>query len=299
MDRRTQLLALFFIAFVAPHPQELPAQTTPTVALRDNTPGVHALTNARIVAAPGSIVQRGTVVIRDGLIEALGSDVPLPADARVWNLEGRTLYPGFIDAHSDVGMREAPADLADADDRGPTYWNPQVRSFFDAASGFSEDPERTGELRSQGVTVALATPQLGIFRGNAALLSLGDGPISERVLRSGVAQSLSFTRDDEISTRYPTSLMGAIAIIRQALYNAEWYLRAHAAYRSDPTGRRRPETNAALSALGAAARGEEPILVEARNDEELLRALRIAEEFPLVLWVRGSGHEYRVRSSVR
>ena len=68
-----------------------PPNTRPVAGLRDNTPKVHALTGARIVVAPGRIVEKGTVVVRDGVIEAVG-DVNPPADARIWDLEGKTIY---------------------------------------------------------------------------------------------------------------------------------------------------------------------------------------------------------------
>src|SRR5688572_12179247 len=79
--------------------------------LHDNTPTVHALTNARIVVSPGKTIDKGTIVIRDGAIEAVGADVKPPADARVWDLAGKTIYPGLIDAYSEP---DAPAPPASA-----------------------------------------------------------------------------------------------------------------------------------------------------------------------------------------
>ena len=64
------------------------------------------MTNARIVAAPGKTIEKGTVLIRDGVIVEAGPDVKIPADARVWDLAGKTIYPGFIDAYSRLGLPE-------------------------------------------------------------------------------------------------------------------------------------------------------------------------------------------------
>ena len=123
MSIRTALLA----SLVTLLPAAAWAQTTPVEDLRHNPPGVHALTGARIVVAPGRVLQRGTLVIRDGVIEAVGANVQAPADARVWDMAGRTLYPGFIDPYASVGM---PSELPEGDSiaRGAVYWNPQVRS---------------------------------------------------------------------------------------------------------------------------------------------------------------------------
>jgi hypothetical protein len=80
--------------------------TTPRQGLRENDPRVHALTNARIVTGPGRTIEKGTVLVRDGLIAEVGADVKIPADARVWDLTGRTIYPGFINAYSRLGLPE-------------------------------------------------------------------------------------------------------------------------------------------------------------------------------------------------
>ena len=71
-------------------------QTRPVQGIRENTPRVHALVNARIVQAPGQVIEKGTVIIRDGTIEAIGVQVKIPEDARIWDYEGMTVYPGLI-----------------------------------------------------------------------------------------------------------------------------------------------------------------------------------------------------------
>jgi len=292
MRRRTTLLAgLLFLLPLAVSAQQAPQQTEPVEDIRDSTPGVHALTNARVVVEPGRTLDRATVVIRDGRIAAVGANVSVPADARVWDLAGRTLYPGFIDAHADLGLNEAPANNGEA---GPVHWNPQLRAHFSSAGAFTGEEERVGQLRSQGFTVAHAVPRLGIFRGQTALLSLGEGAPREQVIRSGVAQSISFSRNTELGNTYPNSPMGAIAFIRQGFLDADWYPRARTAWERSPQQLTRPETNAALAALTGAAAGSQPVVFEAGREEEFFRARAIAREFSLTWWLRGSGEEYRI-----
>lgn len=281
--------SLLGIVLLALFVSEAPAQTAPVVGLRQVTTGTHALLDARIVVAPGTVIERGNLIIRDGVIEDIGPDARVPADARVWNAEGRTIYPGFIDAYSGVGM---PEDTEN--DNGPVYWNPQVRPFVDAASVFSVDASLEGSLRGQGITTALAVPQLGMFRGLSAVVSLGDGPAGDRIIRSGIAQSITMRRDGSAGGGYPTSQMGAISLIRQTLLDADWYVRAHAAYERNRQGLRRPETDMALAALAQSLDAGHPFLFEARNEEDVLRAMGLAEEFGLPFWVRGSGSEYRI-----
>src|ERR1044072_5892820 len=80
--------------------------TVPKQGIRENDPRVHALTNARIIPAPGKTIEKGTLWIRDGIVAEVGPDVKVPAEARVWDLAGKTIYPGFIDAYSRLGLPE-------------------------------------------------------------------------------------------------------------------------------------------------------------------------------------------------
>src|SRR6476661_5785237 len=83
-------------------------KTIPPEGLRENTPQVFALTNARLVLSPGNIVEKGMLVIREGVIEAVGAGAAIPADATVLDMKGKTIYPGFIDSYSDWGLPKPP-----------------------------------------------------------------------------------------------------------------------------------------------------------------------------------------------
>jgi imidazolonepropionase-like amidohydrolase len=291
MKCRSSILSIPFLFFPsAVFAQQAAQQSTPVRALRDNTPGVHALTGARIVVTPGRVLENATLIIRDGRIEAVGNDVRVPPDAIVRDMSGRTLYAGFIDAHADLGLDDAPEEP----DPGPVGWNPQVRPQFDAGLAFASKEEESRELRSQGFTVAHAVPKLGIFRGATALVSLGDGPARNRVLAGAVAQSVAFSRSQELGDTYPNSPMGSIALIRQTFLDADWYARARAAHERDPARVTRPEANLALAALERASGRQQPVLFETTAEEEYLRVQKLTEEFPVDVWVRGSGEEYRI-----
>src|SRR4051812_10630156 len=97
------LCVLCGVAGLLPLSHAQPPSTIPPNGLRDNTPAVHALINARIVVAPGRTIEKATLVIRDGVVTAVGADVAAPSDARVWDLSGKTIYPGLIDAYGEPG----------------------------------------------------------------------------------------------------------------------------------------------------------------------------------------------------
>jgi hypothetical protein len=162
------------------------SRAEPVTGLRNSGTGFHALGGARVVTAPGQVLPSATVVIRDGLITAVGANVQPPAGARVWNLAGQTIYPGFIDAHADLGVGEVPQ----GGDVGPTHWNPQVRAWFSTTASLKDDTTRRAALRSLGFGTALVVPKNGIFRGRASVVNLGDFGARERVLRPDLAQAI-------------------------------------------------------------------------------------------------------------
>ncbi len=276
-------------------PAQQSSRTEPVTALRDNSSGFHALVGARVVTAPGQVLENATIVIRNGLIVSVGSNQAAPAGARVWDLKGQTVYPGFIDAHADLGMDAVPQ----GGDVGPTHWNPQVRAWYSTTSSFQDDSTRRRGLRSLGFGTALVVPKQGIFRGQASVVNLSDAGARERVLRPDLVQAVGFQRSFTLGGSYPNSPMGTTALMKQTLMDAEWYIRAWAAYERSGRAILPPETSEALAALGGAVQGRQPVLFQATSEEEYLRAYAIATEYKLTPWFRGSGEEYRLVDVLR
>ena len=266
------------------------SRTEPIAGLRDNSTGFHALVGARVVTAPGQVLTNATIVVRNGLIIAVGAGMAPPAGARVWDLKGLTVYPGFIDASADLGG-DAPPQGGDV---GPTHWNPQVRAWFSTTSNLKDDSTRRVALRSLGFGTALAVPRQGIFRGTASVLNLGNGGIRERVLRPDLAQTIGFQRSFALGGMYPNSAMGTLALMKQTFMDAEWYIRAWGAYETSGRSILPPETSEALAALGKSVKGTQPVFFETTSEEEYLRAYKLAQEYKLTPWFRGNGQEYRL-----
>ena len=266
------------------------SRTEPVTGLRDNGTGFHALVGARVVTAPGQVLENATIVIRNGLITAVGRDLKAPAGARVWDLAGQTIYAGFIDAHADLGMDAVPT----GGDVGPTHWNPQVRAWFSTAANMKDDSTRRAGLRSLGFGTALAVPHQGIFRGSATVVNLGEAGARDRVLRADIVQSMGFNRSFQLGGSYPNSSMGVIALMKQTFMDAEWYIRAQAAYEKSGRSVLPPETSEALAALRPVVQGTQPVLFQTESEEDYLRAYKLAADYKLVPWFRGSGQEYRL-----
>jgi imidazolonepropionase-like amidohydrolase len=268
------------------------AQTARVAGIRERTPAVFALTNARMVTAPGRQIRRGTLVVRDGIIEDVGRRASIPADAWVVDLEGKTIYPGFLDAYAHYGLPSSPPE------EKHVHWNPHVRSHYRSAADFQPDAGRAARLRSQGFVAVHTVPAHGLLRGTGSVVSLGDTQANRQIVRRDGMQSLSFHRSPQGPGGYPTSLMGAVALIRQTFLDAEWYAAAQAAFADNP-GLERPEINHALAALAAAREQAAPLLIDTEDEHDFLRAAALAEEFGLNVWIRGSGKEYRRLEAIR
>jgi len=269
---------------------------------RAATPRVHAIINARIVTAPGQVIERGNVVMRDGIIVAVGANAAVPADARIWKGDSLTVYAGMIDAFV---MQPAPAAATGAG-RGTGGTRPPVTDSRDPARGAAASlgsvraeyrvienmalsAEQLTALRGAGFAAVQLAPRQGIVRGTSAVIGLGDGPLNGNTYRSDASQVIAL---DPQANTYPGSLMGAVAVIRQSLLDAQWYRDANAAHAKAPAAER-PETNVSWAALQPVIGGQQNALFVADEMLEVLRAAAIAKEAGITAQVVGNGDEYK------
>jgi imidazolonepropionase-like amidohydrolase len=220
-------------------------------------------------------------------------------------MTGMTVYPGFTDSYSDLGMPkkasrsfggEGPGQQKPDQPKGARYWNDAVQTAEKAELLFSPDPKAAEKLRSMGFTTALVVPQKGLLHGSSSLMLVGDGPANYQVLKREVAQHGTF--ETGISDGYPGSTMGAIALIRQTILDAQWQRDAMQAWERYPM-EPKPEYVPELAALKGLIGGTEPLVMETSDEHAVLRAEAIASEFSLKLIVRGSGYEYRRLDAIR
>lgn len=283
-----QTLLLFFCCMF------LYSQTTKQVeGIRSNTPAVHALKNLTIIPSPGKKIEKGIIVIRDGVIQSVGANIPIPADAREWDCSGMTAYAGMIDLFTEYGQPKPKQDSA----RGATYWNVNVKSDYSAAENFLPDNPSAEKLRAQGFTTVLSVSPSGIFKGASAVANLAEGSANEQILQKDVFQHVTLQRSG-FGGGYPNSLMGQIALIRQTLIDAKWYSEAQKIYAKNPN-QPKPEENKTLESLDNVINGKQKVVIETGDELTSLRAGAIAKEFSLPLILRGNGYEYRRLDAIK
>ncbi len=281
-------------------------------AFEDRTPRVHALVGARVVVRPGKVLDRATVVVRDGIVISVGGGAP-PADARVWDLQGRTVYAGLVEPYLDFASGKKPPPPGSAAEApkppplipsgGVRHPNPRVRAEERVAESLVLDEKELETLRAVGFASAHVVPSRGIFRGQSAVVGLRPGQLDDQMLRADVAQMVAFEHSsgDERDFGYPVSIMGSVALVRQTLLDARWAREAQQQYAAAGAGVERPETNLSIDILGAVLPPSPQTPVWMKTDDVLgtMRCTALVREFGLRAVLLGNGEEYQHVDAVR
>jgi imidazolonepropionase-like amidohydrolase len=274
-----------------------------------------AIRNAKIVTISGSTLNRGTVILRNGLIQAVGENAQIPPDAAVIEGEGLTVYPGLIDGLSTWGMPTAAAtaggrgagaaqatpmpaqtqgQTAARVARGPED-RPQTTSWIKAADEIQPTDRRFDAARGAGFTTAVTFPTRGIFAGQGSVINLNpEGRLAEMVISPAVGQHIALGSGMGMGGGggYPGSLMGIIAYIRQIYLDADNYTQAKAAYAKEPLGVKRPDYDRALEGVLESKR----ILLPASSLVEIDRMIRFAAELKQPVLLYGIREGFRPES---
>ncbi|MBR9989922.1 MAG: amidohydrolase family protein [Gemmatimonadetes bacterium] len=261
---RSALAATLVVGVVSAVPASAQAPPTP--------PDHYALTNARIVVAPGRVIERGTVVVRDGRIVAVGERVSVPAAAIQVDASGHNVYAGLIDAASSVGLpsvvRQGGGFGRAADDEAQ-----EVMPGREAADVWAPSDNELAQLRAAGVTTLGLAFNGGIFPGRIAAVSTGSTNRSP-VLRAGIAQQVLLGRR---RGGYPGTLMASIAYVKQSFYDAQHGMRARQAWERQPSGPR-PDYSPDTRALEPAVTGALPVWLHGSTERELDNITRVASD---------------------
>ncbi len=281
---------IFFSAWLAI------AAVTVTIGVDANAPDVYAIKGARLVTAAGDPIASGTIVIRNGLIDAVGADAQVPPDAIVIEGAGLSVYPGLIDMGTSTGIESSaptpPSSFRTTEEAERFRRNAILRADLAAASYVRPDSPELARLASAGITSVLATPAGGVVKGQSALVNVAAPPDEPQIgsvadprrglqiVRTPVALHVDFGGRGG-GGGYPNSLMGAIAFVRQSFLDAQHHQLARQRFERVKTGVARPIHDATLDAMQPALAGRLPVAFEADAMREILRALAMAKEFKL------------------
>ena len=267
----------------------------------------YAITNARIITVSGATIDKGTIVIRNGLIDAVGANVATPADAQVFDATGLTVYPGFIDALTGLGLPSAPARVV-----GPGGGSAAAAAASQPTSNLNYpaglrpedaayDDIRAGEAqfeasRNAGITTVLTIGRAGIFNGQSAVIDLAGDSVSAMVVKSPFAEHISF---NTIPGQYPGSLLGTFAALRQMFYDAQRLQDIQKMYAANPKGMKRPDSDKSLEALFPVINRQMPVVFNANTEREIIRSLDLIKEFKLNGIIAGGQESWKVANRLK
>ena len=244
-----------------------------------------AFTNAKIYVTPTQVIEKGTLLIQNGKVIAAGATVVIPKNCTTINLEGKSIYPSFIDMYTSFGI-EKPKGMG-SNERNPLYvtkksghyWNENIKSEVNGYESFKYDQPKAEELLKAGFGVVGTHVQDGIARGSGTLIALNNFDKSSQLITDRVTNHYAFTRSATTNQAYPSSLMGMMALLRQMYLDLDWYKKGNA-------------TNKDIT-LEAVANNEKLVQIFASEDKlNSLRAAKIGKEFGLNYILKGNGNEF-------
>ena len=193
-----------------------------------------AFTNAKIYVTATQVIEKGTLLIKDGKVIASGSQVAIPKNATIVDLKGKSIYPSFIDIYSNFGVKkpERPNNSSRSPQfeasRTGYYWNDHVMPENKAIDKFKFDSKKANELMKAGFGVVNTYIEDGIIRGSGTLVTLNTKDGNDvRILDTQSAQYFSFSKSVLSRQSYPGSIMGSMALLRQMYYDADWYAKGY------------------------------------------------------------------------
>ena len=291
--------ALFFAAllFLIFHPPAADAQ--------GGEPQYFAIRGARVFPVSGPPMEGATVVVSQGIITAIGKDTAVPPEAWVIDGKGLSVYPGLVDAFTDVGIPAAPP--AAGEGGGPRRAQEQARGPQDRPastpwrSGAEEanlSDKRIETWRNGGFTTVISAPKGGFFPGQAAVLDLAGERAGDMVVKSPVAIPVSFQTSGGFGGGFPDSLLGVLSYIHQVWLDTDWSIKAQALYEKNPRGVARPRYDRTEAALAEALEDHALVLVPANNRVQLRRALELIERWQVRGAIYGGQMGYEVASEI-
>jgi imidazolonepropionase-like amidohydrolase len=276
------------------------AATLPSLCPQTPFPNAYALVNGRVFVGDGRVLEKATVLIRDGVIEAVGENLPLPSDAEIIQAGNLVIYPGFTDAHTTQGLKlpdwqpdqdEPPDTSVDAPPFMRLANRKGIRPELRAVDCLALDATTLVPYRQAGFTTALFAPSGGAINGTSVLVNLSGAPKRDCVVKPVVAMHFAFQMPRTVRG-YPSSLMGIFAHLRQTLLDAHYWRAMQTAFENGSG--KRPPADESLIALQPVLNGTMPVIFDADSENDIRRAIKFADEFGLRLIISGGREAWKV-----
>lgn len=255
-----------------------------------------AITNAKIYTVSGAAIERGTLVIRDGKIVAVGANVGVPDGARVVDAAGKIVTPGLLDSSTGLGTVEIDLSADGTNDLSTT--DDRITAAFNVADNLNPFSTLIPVTRVEGITRVVVAPRPGrsLIAGQGILVDLATQGATMTIARNPVAMFAVF---GEAAAQISGGGARSAALLRlkEALQDARDYAANRAAFES---ARRRDYaiSRLDLEALVPVVRGQLPLVIDANRASDILSALKLAREYNLKLILSGAAEGWMVAREI-
>src|SRR5499427_6882751 len=267
--------------------------------------GVYVIRNAKIVTVTGAVIERGSVLIRDGKIAEVGARVAAPGNAKVIDATGLSVYPGMIDSGTQLGLTEIGSIQETHDTTELGDFNPHMRAIV----AVQPNSELIPVARANGVTTAITHPSGRLVSGQAALINLDGWTWQEMTVKAPAAmwmeyprgprgRGAAFIQQGEGAANVAQLRERQLAALRQKLEDAQAYAKAKEARAADKSLPARP-MDFVLDALVPVVKGELPVLMLANTEREIKGVIEIADKYKLKMIISGAADAWKVASTLK
>ena len=263
--------------------QVLAQENFPVNGVQEAFDPIYAFTNANIISSPGVEFKNSTLLIQGEKILALDTQLNIPKEAIIYDLDGDYIYPSFIDLYSNYGLPEIKHGEYNyrpqykSRKKGAYHWNEAIHPEVNASEVFKTDIKNQESYLANGFGAVLTHIKDGILRGSGTLVSLSTKSDHENILIKNCAAFYSFKKGVS-KQKNPTSLMGSIALIRQTFLDAEWY--------------KSQEKQVNLSYEAFINQQSLPQIFAINDELDYSRVYKIADEFEIDFIIKGNGKEH-------
>jgi imidazolonepropionase-like amidohydrolase len=275
-----------------------------SVASAQQAANVIVIRNAKIVTVTGAVIERGSVLIRDGKIAEVGAKVTAPGNAKVIDATGLSVYPGMIDCGTQLGLTEIGSIQETHDTTELGDFNPHMRAIV----AVQPHSELIPVARANGITTAITHPSGRLVSGQAALINLDGWTWQEMTVKAPAAMWMEYPRAPRgRGAAFIQAEGGAgatqlrdrqLASLREKIEDAQAYAKAKDARAADKSLPPHPVDHV-LEALIPVVKGEMPVLMVANGEREIKGAIEIADKYKLKLIISGAGDAWKVASTLK
>ena len=263
--------------------------------------GMIVIANGKLVTITGGIIEPGLLIIEEERIAALGREIPVPAGAEVIDATGKWVLPGLIDAHSHVAIYGEPSVWANMDLNEMTGPNQAQLRAMDA---LNPDDPALNVLVSAGITTVYTGPGSANVIGGTGIAMKTTGRTPEEMIIPGTeAMKIALGENPkrvygEQKKQYPATRMGNAALLRESLVAAQNYLRKTEQAKQEAEAENKPlnppDRDLKLEALGKLLNREMKARIHCHRKDDILTAIRIAEEFNLDYVIEHCTEGYKI-----